>query len=341
MRKLTLLLTVLALSAVLVAQKQPSSRESTTVVIKAPAGAPGDFVGSESCGECHVDKDSVFRKTAHAIKPTPSNPVTGCEGCHGPGKAHVDGMRSSEGDDAKIAAAKKLIFSFDAAPRENSARCLGCHVSSQDQQHFDRSEHYSNGLACQTCHSAHLTEASDNVIEPKNLVPQRDFFNTPRRKEEQRWLTSNLLRKSQPELCFSCHNTVQAQFTLPSHHRVPEGLMKCTDCHSPHGTRNQPMLKKTNWEGCINCHAEKRGPFVYEHAAVKVEGCTACHSPHGTVSRMLLLRREGRFLCLQCHVDPQAPNVPHGRLGFTTRGECNRCHVAIHGSNSSPFFLNN
>jgi len=342
MRKLTVLLPLLlALSVAVAAQKQPSSREATTVVIKPPAGAPGDFVGSETCAECHVDKDSVFRKTAHAIKPSPSNPVTGCEGCHGPGKAHVEGMRSSEGDDAKIAAAKKLIFSFDSTPKENSARCLNCHVTSQDQQHFDRSEHHFNGLACQTCHSAHLTGASDNLIEPKNLVPQRDFFNIPRRKEEQRWLTSNLLRKSQPELCFSCHNTVQAQFALPSHHRVPEGLMKCTDCHSPHGTRNQPMLKKTNWEGCINCHAEKRGPFVYEHAAVKVEGCTACHSPHGTVSRMLLLRREGRFLCLQCHVDPQAPNVPHGRLGFTTRGECNRCHVAIHGSNSSQFFLNN
>src|SRR5262249_34377034 len=166
-------------------------------------------------------------------------------------------------------------------------------------------------------------------------------FLTVSKKDEDRWLSSNLLRKSQNDLCFGCHGTVQAQFTLPSHHRVPEGLMKCTDCHSPHGTRNTPMLKKTNWESCINCHAEKRGPFVFEHAAVKVEGCIACHSPHGTVSRMLLLRREGRFLCLQCHVDPVTTNVPHGRLGFATRGECNRCHVAIHGSNSSEFFLNN
>jgi predicted CXXCH cytochrome family protein len=288
-----------------------------------------------------VGEHGLFVKTKHSHRPSGASIDLGCESCHGAGKPHVDGMKSSEGDDAKIEAAKRLVFAFRASPKENSARCITCHVTSQDQQHFDRSEHHYNGVECQTCHSAHLTEAADNVREPKNLVPQKDFFTATPRKEEQRWLTSSLLRKSQPDLCFSCHGTVQSQFVLPSHHRVPEGLMKCTDCHSPHGTRNQPMLKKTSWEGCINCHIEKRGPFVFEHAAVKVEGCTACHSPHGTVSRMLLLRREGRFLCLQCHVNPQALNVPHGRLGFATRGECVRCHAAIHGSNSSEFFLHN
>jgi hypothetical protein len=53
----------------------------------------------------------------------------------------------------------------------------------------------------------------------------------------------------------------------------------------------------------------------------------------------MLLRREGRFLCLQCHVDPAAINVPHGRLTYTTTGECVRCHAAVHGSNAGPFLL--
>ena len=149
----------------------------------------------------------------------------------------------------------------------------------------------------------------------------------------------SLLRKQQPDLCFGCHRTIQAQFALPTHHRVAEGLMKCTDCHNAHGTLNRPLLKKTNWEVCVSCHVEKRGPYVFEHAVVKVEGCVACHSPHGSVTRNNLLRREGRFLCLQCHVNPFAPNVPHGRLGFQTRGECVRCHATIHGSNVNEFFL--
>jgi hypothetical protein len=32
-------------------------------------------------------------------------------------------------------------------------------------------------------------------------------------------------------------------------------------------------------------------------------------------------------------------NVPHSRLSFQTRGDCSRCHTAIHGSNFNSFFL--
>jgi len=332
---------ILALSALslALAQKQPAANESSTVQWKQPAGNPGDFAGTEVCAGCHVVEDSQFAKTAHAARHAEAAYGTGCESCHGPGKAHADAMNAAGGDDEKLQAAKKLVFAFHASPAKNSAKCLTCHVSSQDQQHFARSEHHFNGVACNTCHASHLVESAGVSNQAGAELPLAQFFTAVRRQEEQRWLSSSLLKKSQPALCYSCHGAVQSQFTLPSHHRVNEGLMKCTDCHSPHGTRNQPMLKKTNWEGCVNCHIEKRGPFIFEHAAVKVEGCTACHSPHGTVSRMLLLRREGRFLCLQCHVDPHAPNVPHGRLGFATRGECVRCHATVHGSNHSKFFL--
>ena len=196
------------------------------------------------------------------------------------------------------------------------------------------------GLACESCHSAHLVTSAmakkEGIIE--NFA-QAVFFNMPSKAEESRWLNQSLLRQKQPDLCFGCHKTIQAQFSLPTHHRVPEGLMKCTDCHNAHGTMNPPQLSKVNFEVCTGCHTEKRGPFVHEHAAVKVEGCIGCHSPHGSVERNMLLRREGRFLCLQCHVNPGGINVPHGRLGFQTSGECVRCHAQIHGSNTSEYFL--
>jgi predicted CXXCH cytochrome family protein len=331
----TLLFSTIGLA---LAQKQPAANESSTVVWRAPAGDPAQFAGSEECGNCHIVEMEQHAKTAHASSPAGAT-GTGCESCHGPGKAHADAVNASQGDAARIEAARLLIFAFNSSPKENSARCLNCHQTSQDQQHFDRSEHHFGGVACHTCHAAHLLEPAEMPMAARTLEPLSHFFVSPSRTEEQRWLSSSLLRKSQPDLCYGCHGVVQGQFSLPSHHRVNEGLMKCSDCHSPHGTRNQPMLKKTNWEGCINCHIEKRGPFLFEHAAAKVEGCTACHSPHGSVSRHLLLRREGRFLCLQCHVDPHAPNVPHGRLTFTTRGECVRCHVTVHGSNHSEFLL--
>jgi DmsE family decaheme c-type cytochrome len=170
--------------------------------------------------------------------------------------------------------------------------------------------------------------------------PQGYFFQVPRLPDEVRWLHNSLLKQSEPALCFTCHGTVQAEFALPIHHRVPENLMKCTDCHNAHGTMNLASLNKPNYETCVKCHVEKRGPYVYEHPAAKVEGCVSCHNPHGSTNRMLLVRREGRQLCLQCHngFHGQAA-VPHSRLGFQTSGECTRCHVAVHGSNSDPTLL--
>ena len=325
-------------------QKQPKVNSPSSTVWKQPTqGQPDDYVGADVCTACHSVYSDAFLKTVHAkTAPKDAKYGTGCESCHGPGKAHAQAMAEAGNDNQKVTAAKRLIFSFRGKPEENSGRCLNCHITSHDQSLFDRSEHKLHGVTCQSCHSAHLLEAIAVGFRNKTEAPlaQAQFFRSPRIAEEDRWLTESLLRQSQTRLCYSCHSTVQAQFALPTHHRVPEGFMKCTDCHNPHGTNNQPMLRKTNWEVCVDCHTEKRGPFVFEHAAVKVEGCAGCHSPHGTVNRQLLLRREGRFLCLQCHVDPLAPNVPHGRLGFQTKGECARCHVAVHGSNFNEFLLN-
>jgi predicted CXXCH cytochrome family protein len=323
------------------AQKLTASPKAASVTWKAPNAKPEAFMGQEVCMACHPAEAEQFGKTIHAsAAPASAKYGTGCESCHGPGKAHVDAMADAGTDAAKVAAGKKLIFSFQGKPDENAAHCLNCHTSSPDQRLFDRSQHKMLGVACNQCHSSHLlVAAAGKRAAPQIEYPQAKFFQLPERSEETRWLTSSLLKMKQPDLCFTCHKTIQAQFSLPSHHRVPEGSIKCTDCHEAHGTMNRPLLKQPNFEVCVSCHVEKRGPFLYEHPALKVEGCTSCHSPHGTVEPHLLTRREGRFLCLQCHVNPAADNVPHSRLSFQTRGECVRCHVQIHGSNVDPFFL--
>ncbi len=318
------------------AATEPSS--VTVAPIRPEEG--GLYAGAERCSSCHRAESLEYGKTHHAaLTPAAKDSVAGCEMCHGPGKAHADAEEAAHGDDAKAAAAAKLIFAFRSNPKQNSERCLHCHQSSRDQKDFTHSTHLQHGVGCNECHATHLVEAARNPGQTRIGLAQANFFSVPKLPEENRWLHNSLLKKPQPELCFGCHGNIQAQFALPTHHRVPEGAMKCTDCHNTHGTSNRATLRQSGWETCTQCHVEKRGPFVFEHSAVKVEGCTACHTPHGSVNRMLLVRREERFLCLQCHVDPFAANVPHSRLSFQTRSDCTRCHSSIHGSNFDVNFL--
>jgi predicted CXXCH cytochrome family protein len=329
------------------AQKRPNSLQGPSVAARTPDyDAPASaFAGEAACRDCHKDEVIEFDKTAHSKLTFPDKPyIQGCETCHGPGKSHADAVQAAHGDDAEIAKALKEhpIFAFKANPTENAEHCLGCHTTSKMQDFFGESEHVSHGVACNECHSSHLVDEVRDLSKTMSS-PQAYFFQVPKLPEETRWLHSSLLKESEPQLCYGCHQTIQAAFALPDHHRVPEGLMKCSDCHNPHGTENFASLTvaSTNVnETCEKCHIEKHGPFVYEHPAVSVSGCITCHNPHGTATQHLLVRREGRQLCLECHTGfHNQPGVPHGRLGFQTSGECVRCHVAIHGSNLDPNFL--
>jgi len=341
-----LLVVALALAPVpAVAQKLPGAPQGPSVASTLPEfSAPaGDFVGVDRCQSCHKAETTEFHKTGHAKISFPGKDyIQGCETCHGPGKQHSDSIRAAHGDDEAIAEALKKYpyFAFRASAEENAARCLTCHISSKQQEFFAHSEHAGHGISCNQCHTTHLVDEVRDLSKSGLSYPQGYFFQVPQIAEEIRWTRNSLLKQSEPALCYGCHKTIEAQFALPEHHRVPEGLMKCSDCHNPHGSMNLASMSKPAWETCVKCHVEKRGPYVFEHPAAKIEGCVACHNPHGSTNNFLMVRREGRQLCLQCHTGfHDQAQVPHSRLGFQASGECTRCHVTIHGSNLDVNFL--
>jgi DmsE family decaheme c-type cytochrome len=151
----------------------------------------------------------------------------------------------------------------------------------------------------------------------------------------------NLLKAPQPQLCFSCHSDVKPAFSQPFHHKVEEGLLKCTDCHDAHGTFNNNQLRSTADQNmiCTKCHTETRGPFVFEHAAVKAEGCLGCHTPHGSQNARLLNVPNINQTCNQCH-SPVAAGTIHGmNAGSAEVQSCVGCHTMIHGSNINPALI--
>jgi predicted CXXCH cytochrome family protein len=290
-----------------------------------------DYVGSEACKDCHEDQFKAFSHTTHSRLSTISSwkgKVTGCEACHGPGKAHTE-----EGDP------KKIISFKTKSSKETSETCLACHAGKEEHNNFRRGEHWRNDVGCNDCHSAHSTTKASSGNPGSNTLISEE----PRRNRD--LLAANMLRGSEPQLCISCHSETKAQFSRPFHHKVLEGQVKCSDCHNPHGgfELKQARLSTGADAGCLKCHADKQGPFVFEHAPLKVEGCSSCHTPHGSANAKLLSRSHVRQLCLECHSNAHeigAPDTPNFHNQATLRYQnCTTCHVKIHGSHVDRFFF--
>ena len=276
---------------------------------KAPEakGASTEYVGSETCKTCHEELYTGWEKSPHWKQTFKEGGIAkhGCEDCHGPGSEHVAGG----GDVSKI-----FVFGKDHPAKEMNARCLACHSSDSEQFKAINSVHANNDVSCISCHSPHHAET-------------KEF----------------LLRTPEPQLCYSCHLQQKAQFDMPFHHRVNEGLIQCSDCHNPHGTVTPKQVRTSATQDtiCFKCHTEKQGPFVYEHAPVKIDGCQSCHQVHGGPNPHMLKLSNVNLLCLQCHTTSfsSAPGAPSFHNQGTFFQSCVLCHSQIHGSNFDATFF--
>lgn len=285
---------------------------------------PEDYIGDQACIECHSAKSHSFNASSHfAPMSDPKLPLSqrGCEGCHGPGKAHQDDP------------AVELISFAKLSPKDSAAACLRCHQQKMDNTGWKHTDHAKSNLSCVTCHQLHpdtdsaLEEGAVNrgkTEDPRGLV-----------RIAQQPSKQMLLKAPETKLCGQCHPSQLAEFRLNFHHPVPEGELVCSDCHATHPSKASHARQTPFKSKCVTCHADKAGPFVYEHdpvAGFGGSGCDECHTPHGSQNPAMLLSRT-RGLCAQCHSDKLATHHP-GETCWSAG-----CHVAPHGSNTDPRFL--
>jgi DmsE family decaheme c-type cytochrome len=286
----------------------------------APAAAQG---AEPVCAKCHEENNDSIRGTAHGAKNDASGSM--CQACHGDATEHV----ASRG---KKPIANKLGKGHTAA--QKSAVCLECHANSRMLAFWESGKHAKNDVSCSSCHSIH----------GRNRGPAVSPFTTTARSQ----VPGDPAGLKQADLCGTCHRQIRNATLKPSHHPIQEGKVKCTDCHNPHGALSHAMVKQeTVNQQCFSCHADKRGPYVFNHPPVE-ENCLTCHTPHGSVHGKLL-NEKAPNLCQDCHVTGRHPTNFYGsgqawlnpdgtanssvNTRFIARG-CLNCHNAIHGSNA-------
>ncbi len=276
------------------------------------AGAAYSAKGADTCLSCHDEEavNGVFH-TKHGNPGDARSPFgkgnLQCEACHGPGGNHTKKVKKGESRPPMVRFGRDSETPVSA----QNGMCLGCHEKSIGAA-WHSGPHDTNDVTCAACHDSHTK---------KDAV---------------------LARSTQPEVCYTCHVGERSQFTKPYSHPLHQGKIACGDCHTPHGTTAEKQLVKNSVnDTCYECHAEKRGPFVWEHAPVS-ENCDNCHAPHGSTSPGMLKAR-GPILCQSCHSQQNHPSYSYGPSNLpggggppvTTLavGNCMNCHSQVHGSN--------
>ena len=289
-----------------VATGSGSSKGKTSTQQETASYRPSDpslYAGTDACATCHDAEAKSYSHGAHWKNELNKNrgpQWQGCEACHGPGKAHVE----TGGDISKIISFKKI------SSAEASRRCLDCHEFGEEHANFMRSEHQKNDVGCIDCHSIHAPKVERQLLraaQPQlcygcHLEVKPDFSRPFHHRVNEGliacsnchnphggFLTHQLrATAAQDQVCFTCHTDKAGPFAFE---HAPVKTEGCVACHSPHGSSNPRLLKRSNINLlCLECHTltvDSSAPAIpsFHNQAQKYQACTMCHvAIHGSNS---------------------------------------------------------
>ena len=248
-----------------------------------------------------------------------------CEVCH----------RGNTDQHAETRGKVKLDDPSKLTSAETNQSCLQCHAMDRSHFNWTGGKHDRSDMSCLSCHNVHHVKLLGRMWANLAGKPENEAAELINIKLPEKMLASF----SVEETCLSCHADRRKDFFQRSTHLLRSELrnMKvgCTSCHNPHGGEGGKMLVDYTVNNvCYTCHAEKRGPFLWDHPPVR-ENCLNCHSPHGSSNPKLLTARV-HLLCQQCHIHmlPRHSTTAGQPLDiFSINRGCANCHGQIHGSN--------
>ena len=245
-----------------------------------------------NCFNCHATNIvRNFDLSTRTFATTATEFGIGCEGCHGPGRAHIETTAAPDGGVAafKQGGALKIFSPRFASARQVYDACAYCHGNKTN--YFTG---FTPGRRLEDF--AQLSLMSERFPETD---PQGDF-----------WPDGRPSRFNRPQAL-----TLSGCFIA--------GRATCSSCHEAHGSPNEHALKVPLAESarlCTQCHDALEEPAALTRhsrhpASSPGSDCVQCHMSEVNW-RLLNRRRDHTF----------APPVPELTAEFGIPNACTTCH---------------
>lgn len=263
------------------------------------AAQNADQVESEVCLECHDGYAETLAPTSHQLSSGEgigAGPVD-CVSCHSGAVDHTDDPSIDNiGNPSKMTA------------EEAFSLCTSCHKAHVAADEFEFDAHSSNGLNCSSCHQVHggkpallldrnaqfclschgevsnqFSRQSKHPVASNNVTCLNCHQNSFKQDDN---LSYDLKR-----VCQDCHPLQGGPFTF-EHEPVSGYSVEgsgCIECHEPHGSENDHLLKQPDNNTCRQCHFPA-GHQTAHGGIWSQRACQSCHiDTHGShVSNLFL-----------------------------------------------------
>lgn len=207
---------------------------------------------------------------------------------------------------------------------EKENKCTSCHNMTSNIPTNNEALEDVTKTTCYECHNGMISTKNTHAPAANWLCTNCHNGNFGEYNMQDKGASKYLAPDPVAKSCGECHDTVddwgRNKF---GHGPVNDG--RCERCHNPHGSDNEFFLRKSIWDLCTTCHAEKADgqhviPQIGFGRSTKSGGhptkgrddpvrpgreltCSGCHDPHGSAG-IFLLRMKGTMpfsVCQRCH----------------------------------------
>lgn len=252
-------------------------------------------VQNETCLECHDEMSETLLSTPHQLQ---TQAEIFCVSCHAGGEIHA------EDPSADNIVNPKEVLGFEALKA-----CKSCHTPHAELDDLGFDMHQSQGLNCASCHKVHggnksllLDDNASFCITCHSDIKQ-EFSRRSNHPVRQGTITclschqfsretNNDLSYDMQRACQDCHPEQGGPF-LYEHEpstAYTVGGTGCIECHNPHGSENNYLLKQSSDNLCKSCHFEPMHETAHPNRGYSDENCVVCHTQqHGSFTSNLFL----------------------------------------------------